>query len=108
VTAWTAESLPPELAALHDAPGGTSLRRLAEILNAYDRLRDEPDPAAVYGGDLTPPLCCCKRGMECAECFTGHHWQCPDRDDTDDKPDTAGGWFCNNSNCNCREEHGDD
>jgi hypothetical protein len=36
---WTAETIPPELAALHDAPGGASLRGLAEILNAYDRIR---------------------------------------------------------------------
>jgi hypothetical protein len=37
----TAESLPPELVALHDQPGGTSLRGLAGILNAYDALRAE-------------------------------------------------------------------
>jgi len=37
---WTTETIPPELAAIHDAPGGTSLRGLAEILNRYDELRD--------------------------------------------------------------------
>src|ERR1700753_3257955 len=105
MAAWTAESLPPELVALHDRPGGTSLTRLAMILNAYDEMRDRPDPAVEYGGDLTPPLCCGKRGSMCASCGTGHHWQCPDRDDSDDEPDTAGGWFCNNSNCDCREEY---
>ncbi len=39
MTAWAAESLPPELVALHDAPGGTSLTGLAGIINAYDALR---------------------------------------------------------------------
>jgi len=106
MTAWTAETLPPDLVALHDQPGGTSLTGLAAILNAYDQWRDRPDPAAEYGGDLTPPLCCCKRGSMCAACGTGEHWQCLDRDD--DEPDTAGGWFCSNSNCDCREEHDDD
>lgn len=36
---WTAETIPAEIAAIHDAPGGTSLHGLAEILNAYDRIR---------------------------------------------------------------------
>lgn len=36
---WTWETLPPELVVLHDKPGGTSLRGLAGILNAYDSLR---------------------------------------------------------------------
>jgi hypothetical protein len=45
VTGWTAESLPPELAALHDAPGGTSLTGLAGILNAYDAMRPAADAA---------------------------------------------------------------
>ena len=45
----------------------------------------EPDPAAVYGGDLAAPLCCCKRGSMCAACGSGEHWQCPDRDDQDDE-----------------------
>lgn len=84
MTAWTAETLPEELLAIHDRPGGTSLIGLAMILNEYDRIRDEPDPAAEYGGDLTAPPCCCKRGLMCGECGTGHHWQCPDRDDPDD------------------------
>jgi hypothetical protein len=45
---WTAESLPPELVALHDQPGGTSLRGLAGILNAYDQLRaDAADTAEL-------------------------------------------------------------
>ena len=115
MTAWTAETLPPELVAILDeqacrahSPNGTVRRCLADLLNAYDQLRDRPDPAAEYGDNLTAPLCCCKRGSMCAACGTGNHWQCPDRDDTDDEPDTAGGWYCNNSNCDCREEHDDD
>lgn len=36
---WDPENLPAELVALHDAPGGTSLRGLAGILNAYDGMR---------------------------------------------------------------------
>lgn len=51
---WTAETVPPELAALHDAPGGTSLHGLAGILNAYDRWQheqaasiDRRDPAGL-------------------------------------------------------------
>ena len=46
---------------------------------------DEPDPAAVYGGDLVAPLCCCKRGLMCANCGTGWHWDCLDREDEDDE-----------------------
>lgn len=45
MTEWTAETLPPEVVALHDAVGGTSLRGLAEILNAYDALRPAVDLA---------------------------------------------------------------
>jgi hypothetical protein len=54
------------------------LRMLDDALNG-----PESDPAAEYGGDLTPPLCCCKRGAMCASCGTGRHWGCPDRDDPD-------------------------
>lgn len=115
MTVWTAQTLPPELTAILDeqagrvhSPGGVVRRCLADILNAYDELRERPDPAAEYGGDLTAPLCCCKRGSMCAACGTGEHWQCPDRDDQDDAPDTAGGWYCNNSNCDCRDHEDDD
>ncbi len=38
---WTVETIPPELIEIHGAPGGTSTRGLAEILNRYDELRDE-------------------------------------------------------------------
>lgn len=68
---WTWDTLPPELVAIHDRPGGTSLIGLAKILNEYDRIREEPDPAAEYGGDLTAPLCCCNRGLMCGACGTG-------------------------------------
>ena len=57
--------------------------RVAEAVMATIREQDEPDPAAVYGGDLTAPLCCCRRGLMCAACGCGQHWQCPDRDDQD-------------------------
>jgi hypothetical protein len=61
-----------------------SVRGLAaQAVMATIREHDEPDPAAVYGGDLTSPLCCCKRGLMCGACGTGHHWECPDRDDGD-------------------------
>lgn len=43
----------------------------------------EMDPAAVCSGDLSAPLCCCKRGLTCGACGTGHHWECPDREDAD-------------------------
>ena len=56
-----------------------SLRVLAETVLAGGEL----DPAAVYGGNLAAPLCCCRRGLMCAGCGTGHHWECPDREDTD-------------------------
>ena len=52
--------------------------------------RDEPDPAAAYGGDLTAPLCCCKAGSMCAACGTGRHWDCSDRDDWADDAPLAG------------------
>lgn len=59
-----------------------SVRRgVAQAVLAVVREEDEPDPAAVYGGNLTPPLCCCRRGLMCACCGTGQHWQCPDRDE---------------------------
>jgi len=87
VTAWTAESLPPELAALHDQPGGTSLHGLAAILTAYDQLREDserdypPDP---------DKLCCCGTGQDCPACLTGRCYECPDnpereRDDDEDE-----------------------
>lgn len=89
---WTAQSLPPELVAILDrqagkvhSPSGAVRSCLADILNAYDEMRERPDPAAEYGGDLTAPLCCCKRGLMCGACGTGRHWQCPDRDDWDDE-----------------------
>lgn len=118
MTAWTAESLPPELTVILDeqagrahSPSGAVRRCLADILNAYDAWREDqerPDPAAEYGGDLRAPLCCCKRGSMCAACGSGEHWQCPDRDDQGDEPDTAGGWYCNNANCDCRDHEDDD
>lgn len=36
---WVWNTIPPGLVAIHDAPGGTSLVGLADILNAYDALR---------------------------------------------------------------------
>lgn len=94
---WTAANLPLELVAILDtqcgkthSPTGVVRRCLANILNAYDQMRDTldgPDPEDEYGGDLTPPLCCCRRGLMCASCGTGHHWDCPDRDDPDDDRD---------------------
>jgi hypothetical protein len=62
-----------------------SVRRdVAQAVLAVVREEDEPDPAEVYGDDLTPPLCCCRRGLMCGSCGTGHHWDCPDREDQDD------------------------
>ena len=46
--------------------------RIAQAVMAVIDEPDEPDPAAVYGGDLTPPLCCCKRGLMCAEIGRAH------------------------------------
>jgi hypothetical protein len=59
--------------------------RIAQAVMVVINGQDEPDPAAVYGGDLAPPLCCCKRGLMCADCGTGRHRDCPDRDDQDDE-----------------------
>ncbi len=41
---------------------------------------------------------------------TSHRREHPDvwSDDQDDEPDTAGGWYCNNANCDCRDEKDDD
>lgn len=87
MTAWTAESLPPELVALHDAPGGTSLRGLAGILSAYDAWREEQERP-------TPPdtglLCCCGTGQDCPACLTGRCFECldnPERERDDDEPE---------------------
>jgi hypothetical protein len=55
--------------------------RIAQAVVAVVRQQDEPDPAPVDGGDLAVPLCCCKTGQMCANCGTGRHWDCPDRDD---------------------------
>lgn len=57
---WTADNLPHSIVALHDAPGGTSLRGVAAILNMYDMIlalasadpeadRAQLDPAEVAG-----------------------------------------------------------
>ena len=53
MTAWTAESLPPELVAILDeragrvhSPNGAVRSCLAEILNAYDAMRAEPADTA--------------------------------------------------------------
>lgn len=54
-------------------------RRVAQAVVAV--IAEPDDPAAVYGADLALPLCCCKRGLMCAGCGTGRHWDCPDRDD---------------------------
>lgn len=84
MTAWTAESLPPELVALHDAPGGTSLRGLADILNAYDQWREDQDHP---GPPDTGKLCCCGTGADCAACMTGRCHECldnPERGRDDD------------------------
>lgn len=76
-----------EHAASH--PSTATLRaRIAELETQLEDARDAPDPATVYGGDLTPPLCCCKRGLMCGACGCGDHWQCPDRDDQDDEYET--------------------
>lgn len=87
MTAWTTESLPPELVALHDAPGGTSLRRLADILNAYDQWREEQEHP---GPTDTGKPCCCGTGQDCAACMTGHCNECldnPERERDDDEDD---------------------
>ena len=55
-------TLPPELVALHDAPGGTSLIGLAGILNAYDAWREEQDRPMPPD---TGKLCCCGSGQDC-------------------------------------------
>ena len=68
MTAWTWDTLPSELVALHDAPGGTSLYGLAGILNAYDAWREEQDrPMPPDNGKL----CCCGSGQDCPACLTG-------------------------------------
>lgn len=86
MTAWTAESLPPELVALHDQPGGTSLRGLAGILNAYDRWRE--DGERDYPPD-TGKLCCCDTGMDCPACMTGRCFECPDNPEREQEDDDA-------------------
>jgi hypothetical protein len=58
--------------------------RVAQAVMATIRAHDGPDPAAV-GEDLSMSPCCCKRGLECGNCGTVHHWDCPDRDDEDCK-----------------------
>lgn len=75
MTAWTAESLPPDLVALHDAPGGPSLRGLADILNAYDTWREDQERPMPPDTGL---LCCCHTGQDCPACLTGRCWECPD------------------------------
>ena len=90
MTAWTAETLPPDLVALHDAPGGTSLRGLADILNTYDRWREEQEHP---GPPDTGKLCCCHTGTDCPACLTGRCFECPDNpererdEDWDDEGD---------------------
>ena len=64
-----------------------------ERLRAAAEQDERPDPAAEYGGDLTPPLCCCKRGLMCGACGSGSHRQCPDRDDWDDEADDGEDWI---------------
>jgi len=88
MTAWTAESLPPELVALHDRPGGTSLRGLAGILNAYDQWRENqrdfpPD---------TGKLCCCDTGTDCPACLTGRCYECPDNPERERDGDEGEEW----------------
>lgn len=87
---------PDGVAAVKDSEGHLhELRRdtLRVVATELERLRataeddGRPDPAAEYGGDLTAPLCCCKRGLMCGACGSGSHWQCPDRDDWDDPSD---------------------
>lgn len=80
MTAWTAETLPPELTAILDeqagrahSPSGAVRRCLADILNAYDQLRGEPPMPPDTG-----KLCCCDTGTDCPACLTGRCWDCPD------------------------------
>jgi len=86
MTVWTAESLPPQLVALHERPDGTSLTGLAAVLNAYDQWRE--DGERDYPPD-TGKLCCCDTGQDCPACMTGRCFECPDnpereRDDDDE------------------------
>lgn len=64
------------------APGFPRLR-LRSLRVLAESVGGESDPAAEYGGDLAAPLCCCKRGLMCANCGTGRHFQCLDRDAPD-------------------------
>lgn len=92
MTAWTAETLPAELTAILDeqagrahSPSGAVRRCLADILNAYDQLRDEPP-----GPPDTGLLCCCHTGQDCPACLTGRCFECPDnpeRERDDDEGD---------------------
>jgi hypothetical protein len=96
VTAWTAEALPPELVAILDeqagrvhSPNGAVRRCLADILNAYDELREEAEHPAAPDTDK---LCCCDTGADCPACMTGRCHECPDnpereRDDEDEGDD---------------------
>lgn len=82
MTAWTAETLPPELVAILDdragrvhSPGGAVRSCLADIINAYDRWRE--DGERDYPPD-TGKLCCCDTGADCPACMTGRCFECPD------------------------------
>lgn len=93
MTAWTAESLPRELVAILDeqagrahSPGGAVRRCLAEILNAYDRLREGGE--RDYPPD-TGKLCCCDTGQDCPACMTGRCHECLDNPEREREDDDA-------------------
>lgn len=95
MTAWTAETLPPELTAILDeqadrvhSPNGAVRRCLADILNAYDQWRDEPP-----GPPDTGKLCCCHTGTDCPACLTGRCWECPDNPERERDDDEEDDWW---------------